>query len=115
MYSSNGGLPEREFARRKWIFETRLSFLPFLAHCSLSDSRSGVHGGKNAGTEPARAVRCGEQRTGNGASDDMHFAHAAGQSALRGLKLQNHSARHLIPAYEIFDFTAADGAQNFFS
>src|ERR1700732_182109 len=115
MCLSNGGHAEREFARRKWNFETRFSFSPFLTRCSLRHSRCGMDCRKNAGTEPVGSVRCGEQGTGNCASDDMDFAHAAGQSALRGLKLQNHSARHLIPAYEIFDFTAADRAQNFFS
>src|ERR1700722_1928449 len=115
MYSSDGGLPEREFARWKRMFEMTFSFSPFLTHYSLSHSGGGLDCGKNAGTKSARAVRCGEQGTGNCASDDMHFAHAAGQSALRGFKLQDHSARHFIPAYEIFDFTTANGAQNFFS
>src|ERR1700722_19048167 len=115
MYSSSVGLPGREFAQRRWFFETRFSFSPFLTRCSLSHSGCGMDCRKNAGTEPARAVRCGEQGTGNCASDDMNFSYAASQSALRGFKLQNHSARDFIPADEIFDFTATNGTQNFFS
>src|SRR5580692_670140 len=82
----------REFARRKRTFEMKFSFSPLLTHCSLRHSRCGMDCGKNAGTEPARAVRRGEQGTGDCASDDVHFAHAAGQSSFRGFKLQNHSA-----------------------
>src|SRR5271155_223231 len=106
MSLQDSDLHRRESAPQREIFLLRLSSLPFLSRGFLRSSSSRVNDGKRARAGGSRAMGRRKHRPGARPTNDADFRDAAGKSALARFELQDHSARNLVPANQIFNFFA---------